>query len=199
MSKVERSVVPLPMPVLVDTQAGFEAMMAVLVREPILALDTESDSLYRYYYKVCLIQVSTPAIDYVVDPLHLPDLAAFGSLMADPAIEKVFHAAENDILVMKRDLGFRFCNIFDTMLAARILGWPRVGLAALLAEHFGIELDKRTQLTDWGQRPLTPVQLSYAGLDSHYLLPFRDLLHQELATRGDVGAKHRKRSPNCRM
>ena len=158
-------------------------MMTALAAEPILALDTESDSLYRYHYKVCLIQISTPAADYLVDPLRLPDLAPLGLILADPAIEKVFHAAENDILMLKRDFGFGFANVFDTMLAARILGWPQVGLAAVLARHFGVTLDKRAQLTDWGRRPLTPAQLSYARLDSHYLLSLRDLLLAELRSR----------------
>ena len=173
----------LSAPVLVDSAATFRAMMAALAAEPILTLDTESDSLYRYHYKVCLIQLSTPAVDYLIDPLRLPDLAPLGHLLADPAIEKVFHAAENDILMLKRDFGFGFAHVFDTMLAARILGWPQVGLAALLARHFGVTLDKRAQLTDWGRRPLTPAQLSYARLDSHYLLSLRDLLLTELQTR----------------
>jgi ribonuclease D len=107
-------------------------------------------------------------------------LAPLGRLLADPATEKVLHAAENDILVLQRDFNFRFTNVFDTMLAARILGRRQVALAALLAEHFGVTLDKRTQLTDWGRRPLTADQLSYARLDSHYLLPLRNLLAAEL-------------------
>jgi len=173
----------LPPPVLVDTPPAFTEMVAALAGEPAIALDTESDSFYRYFYKVCLIQISTPATDYLLDPLRLPDLTPLGTLLADPAIEKVFHAAKNDILVLKRDFQFNFANIFDTMIAARILGWPRVGLAALLAEHFGIKLNKHAQLTDWGRRPLTPEQLSYARLDSHYLLPLRDLLSLKLQAR----------------
>ena len=97
-------------------------MLATLADERVLALDTESDSLYRYFYKVCLIQISTSSTDYLVDPLRLPDLSPLGAILADPGIEKVFHAAENDILVLKRDFQFDFANIFDTMLAARILG-----------------------------------------------------------------------------
>ncbi len=173
----------LPPPILVDTPAAFAAMMIALRAEPAIALDTESDSLYRYFYKVCLIQISTPTRDIILDPLPLHDLAPLGALMADPAVEKVIHAAENDILVLKRDWGFGFANIFDTMLAARILGRRQVGLAALLAEHFGVTLDKRTQLTDWGRRPLTADQLSYGRLDSHYLLALRDLLARDLQAR----------------
>jgi ribonuclease D len=171
-------------PVLVDLPESFDLMLGGLAGEPILGLDTESDSLYRYFHRVCLIQVSTRQTDYVVDPLSLPDLAPLGAMLADPGVEKVFHAAENDILALKRGLGFEFAHVFDTMLAARILGYRRVGLAALLHEKFDVELDKRTQLTDWGRRPLTPEQLNYACLDSHYLLSLRDLLKEELVARG---------------
>ncbi len=174
---------PAKPPHLVDTPAARVEMLRDLEQAAAIAIDTESDSLYRYFHKVCLIQISTRAEDYLVDPLLLPDLADLGPLMANPAIEKVFHAAENDILLLKRDFGFSFTNVFDTMLAARILGWKRVGLAALLEEHFGVALDKRTQLTDWGHRPLTTSQLRYAALDSHYLLPLRDLLAAELQRR----------------
>jgi ribonuclease D len=173
----------LPPPILVDSAAAFDKMIAALAGLPLLALDTESDSLYRYFFKVGLIQISTPDIDYLVDPLQIPDLTPLGGIMADGAVEKVFHAAENDILMLKRDFGFGFANVFDTMLAARILGWKQVSLAALLAEHFSVTLDKRAQLTDWGHRPLDAAQLSYARLDTHYLLPLRDLLIGELRQR----------------
>ena len=174
----------MPPPVLVDSAAAFERLLAALAGQPRLALDTESDSLYRYFYKVCLLQISTPETDYLVDPLRLPDLAPLGDILADPAVQKVFHAAENDILLLKRDFGFSFAHVFDTMLAARILGWKQVGLAALLETHFDVTLDKRAQLTDWGHRPLTAEQLSYARLDTHHLLALCDLLEQELSARG---------------
>lgn len=170
----------LPPPVLVDTPASFSAMIAALGKQPAVAIDTESNSLYRYHYRVCVAQISTADTDYLLDPLRLRDIAALGDILADPRIQKVFHAAENDILMLKRDFDFSFANIFDTMLAARILGWRQVSLAALLLQHFGVELDKHTQLTDWSQRPLTAAQLSYARLDSRYLLPLRDRLTEAL-------------------
>ncbi len=173
----------LSAPVLIDTPAAFASMLGILSTQPALALDTESNSLYRYHYRVCLIQISTIDVDFLVDPLRLHDIAPLGKILADATIQKVFHAAENDILMLKRDFGFSFANIFDTMLAARILGWSQVGLAALLLQHFGVTLDKRAQLTDWGQRPLTTAQLSYARLDSHYLLALRDLLTDALWAR----------------
>ncbi len=173
----------LPPAALVDSPAAFQNMLDDISGETALALDTESNSLYRYFYQVCLIQISTSRADYLVDPLRLPDIAPLGAVLADPTRLKILHAAENDILMLKRDFGFAFANIFDTMLAARILGWPQVGLAALLAQRFGLTLDKREQLTDWGRRPLTPAQLSYARLDSRYLLPLQDVLVAELQTR----------------
>lgn len=174
----------MPPAVLVDSRAAFDQMMAALREQPAVALDTESDSLYRYFYRVCLIQISLPDMDYLVDPLRVPDLEPLGALLADPAYQKVLHAAENDIITLKRDFGFNFANLFDTLVAARILGWRQVSLAALLEKHFGVTLDKRTQLTDWGQRPLSKTQLSYARFDSHYLLHLRDLLTAELQRRG---------------
>lgn len=173
----------LPPPVLVDAPAAFDTMMAALVREPAIAFDTESNSLYRYHYRVCMIQISTAETDYLLDPLRLRDIRPLGDVLADSSIQKIFHAAENDILMLQRDFEFEFANIFDTMLAARILGWRQVGLAALLQEHFQVTLDKHAQLTDWGQRPLTAAQLSYARLDSHYLISLRDLLTRELGAR----------------
>lgn len=170
-------------PQLVDTPPAFDDMLRALAGAPAIAVDTESDSLYRYFHKVCLIQISVPEADYIVDPLRLSDVAGLGMIMADPRTEKVFHASENDILVMKRDFGTTFANVFDTMIAARILGWTRVSLAAVLEQRFGVTLDKRAQLTDWGRRPLTPEQLRYAALDTHFLLPLREVLERELRAR----------------
>ena len=95
----------------------------------IIGVDTESNSLYAYYHQVCLIQISLPGRDYVVDPLTV-DVKPLGTLFANPACEKIFHAAENDILGLKRDYEFTFTNVFDTMLAARIMGWPRAAWRA---------------------------------------------------------------------
>jgi ribonuclease D len=174
----------LPPPHLVQTASELNAVVERLSRQPRIAVDTEADSLFAYYYKVCLIQISIPDDDYLIDPLALTDLSPLGEIFADPAIEKVFHAAENDVLLLKRDHRFHFAHLFDTMAAARILGWRNIGLAALLQEQLGVILDKRMQRTDWGHRPLTPAQLTYARLDAHYLLPLRDRLEAALRARG---------------
>jgi ribonuclease D len=173
----------LPPPIWVDTQPAFRAMLAHLRGEPALAVDTESNSLYVYREQVCLIQVSVPEADYLIDPLALSDLSDLGPLLAEPGVRKVFHGAEYDLAVLHRDFGFTVANLFDTMWASRVLGWPAHGLAALLKAHFGVHLNKRYQLANWGLRPLPEAQLDYARLDTHYLLPLSEIQARELEVR----------------
>jgi ribonuclease D len=173
------SVKPTHHPKWIDTPTQLAHLIEVLSNEPVVAVDTESDSLYSYFEKVCLIQFSTTNADYLIDPLAI-DISKLAPIFADPSIQKVFHAAEYDFLSLKRDYGFSFSNLFDTMLAARILGWPSYGLGSLLKELFGVKLDKRFQRYNWGQRPLSPKALNYARLDTHYLIPLREIQVQEL-------------------
>jgi len=140
-----------------------------------LAVDTESNSLYAYQEQVCLIQISIPGANYIIDPLTDLDISPLARFFASSQIQKVFHAAEYDVMCLKRDFGFRFANLFDTMWAARILGWPRVGLGDVLKETFDVRTKKRYQRYNWGQRPLEPEALAYACLDTHYLLPLCQL------------------------
>lgn len=158
-------------------------MLSGLQGEPELALDTESNSLYVYREQVCLIQISTPKTDYLVDPLVLDDLSGLGPLLADPGVLKILHGADYDVSVLNRDFGFVLANLFDTMWASRILGWPAHGLAAILQQHFGVSLDKKYQRANWGVRPLPPAQLDYARLDTHYLLPLYRIQARELYTK----------------
>jgi ribonuclease D len=174
----------LPDPVLITRPGPLRNLVDRLEREQILAVDTESNSLYAYREQVCLIQFSTPNEDILVDPLALDDLSPLAPLFADPKIEKVFHAAEYDLITLKRDFGFRFENLFDTMMAARILGWEEVGLGSILKAEFGVQLDKRFQRANWGQRPLPRELLSYARLDTRYLIALRGRLQQELQEKG---------------
>jgi ribonuclease D len=182
----------LPPPIWVDTAVGFRAMLAHLRDEQALAVDTESNSLYVYYEQVCLIQISVPGTDYLLDPLALRDLSGLKPLFEDQQVRKVFHGAEYDLSVLHRDFGFTVANLFDTMWVSRILGWPAHGLAALLKTHFGVHLNKKYQRANWGLRPLPDAQLDYARLDTHYLLPLYRQQSRELeATRRWPQAKHR--------
>ena len=175
---------PLPPPVWIDRPEALLRILPVLLDQPRLAVDTESNSLHAYREQVCLIKFSTPAADYLLDPLALPDLSPLAPLFANPKIEKVFHAIEYDIICLKRDFGFEVANIFDTMQAARILGEKQVGLDAILAAKMGIVINKKYQKADWADRPLSPEMLNYARLDTHYLLPLRDILQTKLAATG---------------
>lgn len=167
-------------------------MLAHLRGEPALAVDTESNSLYVYWEQVCLIQISVPDADYLVDPLALEDLSALGPLLADPDVLKVFHGAEYDLRVLHRDFEFMVANLFDTMWASRILGWPAHGLGALLEAHFGVKLNKKYQRANWGVRPLPPALLDYARLDTHYLLQLYEIQKRELKSRNRwPQARHR--------
>ena len=173
----------------IATPSALEELARDVSLKPLVAVDTESDSLFSYFEKVCLLQMSTREVDYVVDPLALSrtrnganagGLDLLAPMFADEKIEKVFHAAEYDIICLKRDYGFEFKSIFDTMIAARILGWRNVGLGNILQEHFGVTLNKKMQRADWGRRPLTAEQIAYAREDTHYLLALRDVQLEEL-------------------
>ena len=173
----------LPKPTMVTSVEGLQALLDRLMAQPVVAVDTESNSLYAYHERVCLIQFSIPGEDCLLDPLAIDDLSPLGTLFGDPNIEKIFHAAEYDVMVLRRDFGFTFRNLFDTMLASRIVGWPRYGLGSLLEEQFGIQTDKRMQRTNWGRRPLSRAELEYAQLDTHFLIELRDLLLKELVAK----------------
>lgn len=172
-----------PSPIWVDQPDKLKVMMQDVMQQPAVGLDTESNSLFAYQERVCLIQLSTPDQDYLVDTLAIPDLSSLGDLFSSRVIQKVFHAAEYDLICLKRDYGFTFTNIFDTMIAARTLGYKQIGLAAMLQQVLGITLDKRYQRANWGQRPLKPEMLEYARLDSHYMISLRDHLLTQLKDR----------------
>lgn len=163
-------------PKLITKQADLGHLVEYLLAQPIVAVDTESNSLFAYREQVCLIQFSIPGKDYLVDPLMLENISSLGEIFSHPNIEKVFHAAEYDLLTLRRDFGFVFSNLFDTMAAARILGKKRVGLGSLLEDEFGVQLEKKYQRADWGKRPLPHPMLQYASLDTHYLIRLRNLL-----------------------
>jgi ribonuclease D len=168
----------------VDHQSSLEKMVADLSIQTRVAVDTESNSLHAYREQVCLIQFSTPSTDYILDPFAFDDLSVLGPLFSNPAIEKIFHAAEYDLICLKRDFDFQFANIFDTMYAARVLGYQFVGLDNMLAEKMNIKVDKKHQKADWAARPLTASQIDYARFDTHYLFQLRDILEKELEEKG---------------
>jgi ribonuclease D len=166
----------LPPPILVQRQSELPRLVNELSRQPVIAVDTESNSLHAYRERVCLIQFSIPGNDYLVDPLAISDLTPLASVFDSREIAKVLYGAEYDVISLKRDFDFQFANLFDARMAIRTLGGEDTSLQNLLEKEFGVHLNKRYQRADWGKRPLTPALLNYARLDTHYLLP----LHRRL-------------------
>lgn len=171
-------------PVLVQTAKEFDELISDLGRQTRIAVDTESNSLHAYRERVCLIQFSTSDTDYILDPFAFDGLDALAPIFSNPRIEKIFHASEYDIICLRRDYGFEFSNLFDTMQAGRILGRKLAGLDRLLEDKFEVKVNKRFQKADWAVRPLSRDLLLYARLDTHYLIPLRDLLKAELEEKG---------------
>lgn len=171
-------------PEVIATSDALRDLAVCLSKEPRIAVDTEANSLYAYHERVCLIQISIPGTNYLIDPLALDDLSPLTSLFTSVDVEKVFHAADYDLIMLRRDFGFECTNLFDTMWAARILGWPHVGLGDILACKFNVYLNKHYQRYDWGERPLDPDALTYAWMDSYYLLDLREIQKQELIAIG---------------
>ena len=168
-------------PFLVADAPALQGLVDALAREPAIALDTESNSFHVYRERVCLVQISTREADWVVDPFAV-DLRPLGPVLAAaPAL--VLHGADYDVRCLKREYGFALSGLFDTMAAARRLGRLGLGLSALVEEQFGVRLSKDFQRSDWGRRPLTVEQVSYAALDTHFLLPLYEVLARELRAR----------------
>jgi ribonuclease D len=165
---------------LVTNQEEWQSCLNSLQTQSRLAIDLEANSLYAYREQICLIQITIPSQDFIIDPLSNLDLSELGNLISNPQLEKVFHAAEYDMILIKRQFGWQLENLFDTMWAARILGYNRCGLANLLNSSYGVTLNKKHQKANWSQRPLPHNQLRYAQMDTHFLLSLRDDLFFEL-------------------
>ena len=159
-------------------------LIAAVRREPRIAVDTEAASFHRYRDRIYLIQISTANRTALIDPLAIADLAPVGAVLADRAIEKTFHDADYDLRVLDRDYGFRAARLFDTRIAAQLVGEPAIGLAALLEKYAGVKLAKEHQKADWSLRPLPPPMLAYAAEDTRHLLALRDALERRLRELG---------------
>jgi ribonuclease D len=168
---------------LIEKVADLEAAARDLADERVVAFDTEADSFYHYFDKTCLVQIATRRRIYLVDPIAMggpESLAPLGPIFASPEIRTIFHAAEYDLYVLKRDCRFRFANLFDTMICAQLLGYPAIGLAAIAERHFDVRLPKDEQRSDWSARPLRETQLCYAAADVAHLIPLAERLEREL-------------------
>jgi len=147
-----------------------------------IAIDTEADSLHSYREKLCLVQISVPSAasvcDFIVDPLNNLDLEPLRHALEPREI--ILHAADYDLRMLRRGLNFTAGRIFDTVVAARLLGIREFSLGALVKRFFDVELHKHSQKANWALRPLPARMLEYAMDDVHYLLPLATKLEDEL-------------------
>lgn len=178
---------PSPLPKLaayLDTDPAVGKWLASVRKSPIVALDTEGASFHRFIDRVYLLQLSTRDQHAIIDPLPITAPALLGEMVEDPAVEVVFHDADYDLRLLHQDYGWQVRNVFDTRIAAQLLGLKAFGLAALLERYFGLKLEKKHQRADWSMRPLTADMLDYAAQDTMHLLGLRDILRTELEGKG---------------
>ncbi len=169
-------------PLLVETADALEALVARVGREPRLALDTEANSLHAYRERVCVVQLSVPGLDAIIDPIAVPDLEPLRRLVDRDEVEIVFHGGDYDVSVLSRDHGFAFRRVFDTMIAATFLGEAQLGLMALVEKEFGVRLAKKYQTADWARRPFSGEQIDYLRGDTQHLLELSSRLRDRIAT-----------------
>lgn len=176
-----------PSAVYLDTDAAVTEWLEAAKGAGRLALDTEGASFHRFIDRIYLMQLSTDSAHAVIDPLSITAPALLGTMIEDPTVEIVFHDADYDLRLLHQDYGWNVRNVFDTRVAAQLLGLKAFGLAALLEANFNVKLDKKHQRADWSMRPLTVDMLDYAAQDTIHLLGLRDLLHEQLVKQDRLG------------
>lgn len=161
-------------PHLVEDAPGLEALARDLERTRRIALDIEANGMHAYREQACVIQVTADGVSSILDVVAVPDLEPLRRVVDRPDVEIILHGGDYDVSMLSRDHGFRFHHVFDTMIAATLLGDPKVGLADLVRDVYGVELDKRYQTVDWAKRPLSPEQIDYLHRDTVYLHGLRE-------------------------
>ncbi|HSE87702.1 MAG TPA: HRDC domain-containing protein [Candidatus Binatia bacterium] len=171
--------------VYVRERAAMDKLIQRIAAAERVAVDTEADSLHSYFEKVCLVQLAFGGEHYLVDPLCDLDLTGFSAALAEKPL--ILHGGDYDLRMMRAAMGFRpRRDVFDTMIAAQLLGFEQIGLAALIERYFDIPIGKVGQKSDWSRRPLSENQLRYAVNDTRFLERLADRMHGELDDRGRV-------------
>ena len=167
---------------LVDTESRLAEVVARVSSESRVAVDLESNGFFRYRERVCLVQLAAAGSAFLIDPLAMDDLRPLGALLGDPSVEKVFHAADYDLRSLDRDWGFHVNNLFDTGIAAALVGSSQLGLKSVVEENLGVVLAKNPKLqrSDWTNRPLSSEALAYAADDVIHLQEVREALYARL-------------------
>jgi ribonuclease D len=169
---------------LIDQAGQMGPLLDAIDKDSEVVMDTEADNMYRFRVRVCLLQFFVGGEVYLVDALAPIDLGPLWARLAKKPL--VMHGSDFDLRLLYDFCGFRATSLFDTMLAAQLLGRGRIGLASLIEDNFGIKLDKDGQKANWSRRPITRKLLDYAALDVWYLPSLRDILMRELKRLGRV-------------
>lgn len=167
---------------LIAAESELRHLLEVIRSQARIAIDTEADSLHCYREKLCLLQLSIPGSDFVLDPLALRDLSSLADILKEKEI--VLHGADFDLRLLRRGIGLIPDRVFDTVIAARLLGQRQFSLAALVHRYFNVELPKGSQKANWARRPLPKRMLAYAVNDTHYLLELAQRMEAELIAMG---------------
>ena len=161
-----------------DTAEGLAGALPHFDSHARIAVDTEADSLHCYFEKLCLIQVSVPGYDCLIDPLA--GFALEPLFSACEGKEIILHGADYDLRLMRR-VGYAGpTRVFDTMIGARLCGIPEFSLAALINKYFGVVVTKASQKANWARRPLSPQMADYAVNDTRYLHRIAEIIEAEL-------------------
>lgn len=165
----------------INKQSDLEEAFLEWRKERILAIDLEAENnLHHYGTKLSIIQISTRSGDWIIDVLALKDLTPIKKLFEDSYIVKVFHDVSFDFRILNQYQKITPKNIFDTSIAAQLLGYKQVGLGSLLEKFFGVVKEKKFQKADWTKRPLNREMLEYAAGDTKYLIKLKEVLEKEL-------------------
>ncbi len=163
---------------MIDTNEKLASILPVIETADWIAIDTEADSFYSYPEKICLIQITVQENNYLIDPLQKFNLAPLFKRIKSKRL--IIHAADYDLRLLKKHYGFVPIEIFDTMFAARLLGYKEFGLADLVKKHFDVVLDKSHQRSNWTIRPIPPKMIEYAINDTRFLKSLESILFEKL-------------------
>ncbi|NLH38557.1 MAG: hypothetical protein GX445_00635 [Elusimicrobia bacterium] len=164
---------------LVDDNDKLNEIIKYLSESRYIAIDTESDGLYSYEEKLCLLQIETGGRIFLIDPFFV-DISPLKQIFESESIEKILHSAYSDISMIKKNLDCSFKNIFDVMIASKYVFKKAVSLSNLVSKYFNEKLEKKYQKVNWGKRPFDENYLKYAGMDVFYLKKLRDMFYDEL-------------------
>lgn len=164
---------------LITKEDELKEVLDLIYRNKYISIDTESNGLYSYEDKLCLIQIETGGFVYIVDTVVV-DISSLIPVFQSDVIEKIFHSAYSDISMIKKNIDCNFKNIFDVMIASKYIFKKALSLSTIVEKYFGIKLEKKYQKYNWGKRPILSDALVYAAMDVIYLKKIRDIFYSNL-------------------